>query len=58
MDSGFCVTKGLVELCKKGVFGVALIKKRRYWQENIKGDVIDEHFPSKDVGNVDTVKKV
>ena len=58
MDSGFCVTKGLVEIRKKGVFGVALIKKRRYWQENIKGDVIDEHFSSKDVENVDTVKQV
>ena len=30
MDSGFFVTKGLVELRKKGVFGAALIKKRRY----------------------------
>ena len=30
MDSGFCVTKGLVELWKKGVFGAALIKKRIY----------------------------
>ena len=31
MDSGFFVTKGLVELRKKGVFGSALIKKRRYF---------------------------
>ena len=31
MDSGFCVTNGLVDLWKKGVFGAALIKKRRYW---------------------------
>ena len=30
MDSGLCVTKGLVELLKKGVFGAALINKRRY----------------------------
>ena len=36
MDSGLCDTKGLVELQKKGVFGAALIKKRRYWPVNIK----------------------
>ena len=41
MDSGFCVTKGLVDLMKKGVFGAALIKKLRYWLVNIKGGVID-----------------
>ena len=30
MDNGLCVTKGLVELWKKGVFGAAPIKKCRY----------------------------
>ena len=30
LDSGFCVLKGIIELCKKGVFPSALIKKRRY----------------------------
>ena len=58
MDSGSCVTKGLVGLRKKLLFGAALIKKRRYWPENIKGDAIDAHFASKEVGNVDTVKQV
>ena len=58
MDSGFCVTNVLVELQKKGVFGAALIKKRRYWPANIKGDAIDSHFASNEVGNVDTVKQV
>ena len=53
MDSSFCVPKGLVELRKKGVFGAALIKKRKYWTENIKGDATDAHFDSKEVGNVD-----
>ena len=47
MDSGLCVTKGLVNIRKKGVFGTALIKKRRYWLENIKGDAIDAYFSSK-----------
>ena len=58
MDSGFCVTKGLVELWKKGVSGAALIKKRIYWPANIKGYAIDSHFDSKEVVNVDAVKQV
>ena len=56
MDSGFCVTKGLVKLLKKGVFGAVLIKKRRYCLENINGDAIDTHFSSKEVGSVYAVK--
>ena len=55
MDIGFYVTKGLVELRKKGIFGSAIIKKCRYWPANIKGDAIDAHFASKEVGNVDAV---
>ena len=58
MDSGLCVTKGLVELRNKVLFGAALIKKCRYWPENIKGDAIDAHFAAKEVGNVDAVKQV
>ena len=58
MDSGFCVTKGLVQLRKKGVFGSALIKKCRYWPADIKGDAINAHFDSKDVGNDYAVKQV
>ena len=58
MDSGLCVTKGLVDLRKKGVFVSVLIKKRRYWPVNIKGDAIDSHFASKEVDNVYSVKQV
>ena len=29
LDSGFCVLKGLIELRRNGLSGVALIKKRR-----------------------------
>ena len=58
MDSGFYVTKGLVDLQKKGLFGSALIKKFRYWPENIKVDAIDAHFSSKEVSNVGAVKQV
>ena len=47
MDSGLCVTKGLVKLLNKVVFGAAPIKKRRYWLANIKGDAINANFSSK-----------
>ena len=58
IDSGFCVTKGLVELQKKGVFGAELINKRKYWPANTKGDEIDAYFALKEVGNVDALKQV
>ena len=47
MDSGLCVTKGLVKLLNKVVFGAAPINKRRYRLANIKGDAINAYFPSK-----------
>lgn len=53
LDSGFCVLKGIVELRKVGVFGAALIKKRRYWPKHIDGDAIQRHFADKDVGDAD-----
>ena len=56
LDSGFCVLQGIAELRKKGVFGAALIKKRRYWPKYIKGDEIKKHFDDKDVGYVDATK--
>ena len=58
MGSCFCVTKGLVEIYNKRVLGAALIKKIIYWPANIKGDSIDAHFDSKEVGNSDAVKQV
>ena len=58
MDSGFCVTKGLVKLRKKGLFGSAIIKKRRYWLANIKGNAIDSHFSQNEVGSVDAINNV
>ena len=58
MYSVFCVTKGLVELLKKGVFVSELIKKRRYWPENIKGDAIDAHFALEKVVNIYAGKQV
>jgi Transposase IS4 len=50
MDSGFCVAKGIIEMEKKGIYGQALIKKRRYWPKFIPGDKIDQKFQDKEVG--------
>ena len=54
LNSGFCVLKGIIELRKKGVFASALIKKRRYWPEYIKGDDIKAHFDNKNMGDADS----
>ena len=56
MDSGFCVLKGLVEMRKRGVFGSAMIKKRRYWPKHVDGEAIKQRFQSKEVGDADSIK--
>ena len=59
MDSGFCVTAGILAMHDHGVFGQALIKKRgRYWPVHVPGNDIDAHFASLEIGNVDTLKQV
>ena len=50
--------KGFIELKKRGVYGSALIKKRKYWPKHIKGDDINAHFDGKDVRDCDSWKGV
>ena len=50
IDLGFCVLEAIIELCKKGVFASALIKKRQYWQKYFRGKEIKEHFAEKEIG--------
>ena len=47
LDNGFCVIQAIVELQKKGVFTVALIKEDCYWPKYIPGDNIISHFAEK-----------
>ena len=55
MDSGFCVTAGILAMHDHGVFGQSLIKKRgRYWPKGVPGDAIDEHFRGKEIGTTET----
>ena len=56
MDSGFCVLEALIALREVGVYGSALIKKRRFWPKYIMGDEIIQHFNNKEVGEVDAIK--
>ena len=55
LDSGFCILKGIAELCKKGVYSLALIKKCCYWQKEIPRKVIDERMVDKLISATDTI---
>ncbi len=58
MDSGFCVAKGITKLAENGVFGQALVKKRKYWPRYVPGDMIDSHMSTKAVGESSSFKQV
>ena len=57
MDSGFCVTVGILHLHDLGVFGQSLIKKRKYWPKGVPGDQIDKYFEGKPLGFVKTLRQ-
>ena len=50
-DSSFYVPKVILETRKMEVYGNALIKKRRVWPTGVNGDVINEYFSSKNIGD-------
>ena len=52
LDSLFCVAKGITELEAKGVHVASLVNNRRYWPKWVPGDLIDNHFEYKEVGDV------
>ena len=58
MDSGLCVSKGIVEMQEKlGVYGQGLIKKRGVnWPKGVPGDEIDRHFADKPLGYCETLR--
>jgi hypothetical protein len=57
MDSGFCVTVGILHLHDLGVFGQSLIKKRKYWPKGVPGEQIDKYFEGKPLGFVKTLRQ-
>ena len=59
MDSGFCVSAGILALHHRGVYGQALIKKRgRWWPKKVPGDQIDEYFMAEPLGKAMTLKQI
>ena len=56
LDNGFCVLQAIVEIKKRGLFAVALIKKRRYWPKYVPCNEIIAHFNNKDVGDINAIK--
>jgi Transposase IS4 len=42
-------------LRKQGVFGAAIVKKRRYWPKYVKGDEIKTYFEGRQVGDADAL---
>ena len=47
MDSGFFMLKGLIVIYEIGVYGSAVVKKRRYWTSVMYGDQINTNFEKK-----------
>ena len=39
-DSGLCVIEGLISMMGKGVLGLVLTKKRRYWPKGFPAEEI------------------
>ena len=55
LGSGLCSLQGLVEIKKKGIYGSALFKKKRYWSRYTNGDNIKLNFANKDVRYIDAL---
>ena len=56
IDSGFFVLEGLILMVDKGVLGSELIKKRRYWPNEMTVEEIILHIQHKEVGYVNAVQ--
>ncbi len=51
MDSGFSVSKGILAMREKGVFGQSLVKPRgREWPLLVPSKYIDDYFQEKPIG--------
>ena len=55
VDIGFCVLGGLILIFERGVLGLVLINKRRYWPKGVPAEEIIWHMQQKEVGDVDAV---
>ena len=53
MDRNFCVLRSILEIIKRGVYGIALVKKRCYWPGGVHGDVINKYFSTGQISAVE-----
>ena len=54
IDSGFCVTAGILAMHDHGLYGQSLIKRwGRYWPKGVPADAIDANFEGKAMGRAD-----
>ena len=57
MDSGFCVTVGILHLHKHGVYGKSFVKKRKYWPKVCPGAQIESYIDGKPLVFVKTLSQ-
>ena len=57
MDSGFCVTVGILHLHEHGVYGQSLIKKGKYWSKGCPWAQIESYMEGKPLGFVKTLRQ-
>ncbi len=58
MDSGSCVTVGILECHDAGVFGQSMIQKQgQFWPKHVLGDQIDMYMKDKPMGHAITLKQ-
>ena len=55
LNSVFCILQKIIVLRKVGCFTLAVVKKRRYWPNNVDGEVVKDHFVRKEVGYTDNI---
>ncbi len=59
MDSGFSVSKGMLAMREKGVFGQALIKPRgRGWPVMVPDKYVDKYFSDKEIGYCKSLEQI
>ena len=50
LESGFGLAKVITKIESKVVYAGDIINKRRYWKNEFRGELIDNHFQDKEVG--------
>ena len=57
MDSGFCVTVGILQLHEHVVYGQSIIKMRKFWPKGCPRAHIDSYMEGKPLGFIKTLRQ-